>query len=64
MMRWLKCKDASLLASREYDAPLNWAERASLRLHYVICTSCRNFRNNLKILRLAMKQYLDRGADK
>lgn len=52
------------MLSREHDQPLSAGDRASLRLHLMLCSACRNFKNNLLIIRAAMKQYLDKGADR
>ena len=62
MVKWLKCKDVSLLVSREHEQPLTRGERFWMRLHLAICTGCRNFKNNMAILRAAMKQYLEKGS--
>lgn len=59
----LTCKDVSLLISRQHERPLNSGEKFWLRLHLYICTGCRNFQNNTRLMRAAFKRYLDQGKD-
>jgi len=56
----LNCKDVSVLISRQHDQPLTIGEKFWLRLHLYICNGCRNFANNMQMMRAAMKRYLDR----
>ena len=51
-----------MLVSREHEAPLTLAERFWLRLHLFVCAGCRNFRNNMVILRTALTRYLEDGS--
>ena len=53
------CKDVSELLSQGQDRPLNWVERVRLRVHLLLCDSCRNFRNQLEFLRTAVRRYRD-----
>lgn len=53
------CKDVSELLSQGQDRPLNWVERVRLRVHLLLCDSCRNFRNQLEFLRTALRRYRD-----
>ncbi len=62
-MKRLKCKDVAELISRRHEHPLSTGEKFWLRLHLYICTGCRNFENNMTIMRAALKRYLDRGRD-
>ena len=62
-MKRLTCKDASALISREHDQPLTAGEKLWLRLHLFICNGCRNFLNNTRVMRSALKRYLDQGKD-
>jgi Putative zinc-finger len=61
IVKRLNCKQVSELVSRQHEHPLSLAERFWLRLHLAICTGCRNFQNNVQIMRAAMKAYLDKG---
>ena len=63
-MKLLTCKEASESISRRHDHPLTFAERFGLRLHLIVCTGCRNFRNNLQFMRDAMQRYLNQGKDR
>lgn len=50
----LNCKQASKLISQSLDRPLSWAERCQLKLHLIICTPCRRFSRQLKLLAAAI----------
>jgi hypothetical protein len=50
--------------SRQHEQPLTFSEKFWLRLHLYVCTGCRNFQNNMQLMRAAMKRYLDQGGDK
>ena len=63
IVRKLNCKDASILLSRQHEFPLATSEKFWLRVHLYICTGCRNFANNLRLMRAAMRRYLDKDAD-
>jgi hypothetical protein len=56
----LRCKEASLLASRELDEPLNLAERIALRGHHLICSSCRRFGQQIRFLHRAFQERAER----
>jgi hypothetical protein len=55
----LTCQDVSRLLSERQDEALPAADRARLRLHLVICRTCRNVSEQMDFLRRAMRQ-LDR----
>lgn len=46
----LSCYKATALISLSHERPLLFKERTSLRVHTLICSACRNFRNNSRIL--------------
>ena len=53
------CREASALASNGEDSTLPRREGVALRLHQLICRSCRRFRRHLKQLRsgvIALRQ--------
>jgi Putative zinc-finger len=52
----LDCKDVSRLISDGQDQDLPAAERAQLRLHFVICQACRNVDEQMQFIRRAMKK--------
>ena len=47
----MRCDEASLLLSKEQDAPLTAVERWAMSLHLVSCRVCRRYRKQLKLLR-------------
>lgn len=51
----LSCKDASHLVSESQERPLGFRERWGLRMHLLICFSCRRFERQITLLRLALK---------
>ncbi len=55
----LDCKDVSRLISDGQDQELPAAERAKLRLHFVICQTCRNVDEQMQFIRRAMKKLGD-----
>ena len=52
----LDCKEMSRLISEGQDLALPPAERARMRLHFVICETCRNVDDQMGFLRRAMKR--------
>lgn len=58
----LSCRDATELCSREQEAPLAWSVRLGLRSHLLMCRSCNRYRQQLDVLRQAMRQYADGQA--
>ena len=52
----LDCKEMSRLISEGQDLTLPAAERARMRLHLVICETCRNVHEQFDFLRRAMRQ--------
>lgn len=52
----LDCKEVSRLISFGLDADLPPGERARLRLHFVICATCRNVDEQMKFLRHAIRE--------
>ena len=58
----IDCKDVSRQISEGQDLTLPPADQARLRLHFVICETCRNVRDQFDFLRRAMGQF-QRGAE-
>ena len=52
----LDCKAISRLISDGQDRDLPPAERARMRLHFVICETCRDVNDQFSLLREAMKR--------
>jgi hypothetical protein len=55
----IDCKDVSRLISNAQDQDLPPAERVQLRLHFVICETCRNVDEQMQFIRRAMKKFGD-----
>ena len=60
----LTCKGASELISRQHEHALSAGEKIWLTLHLYICTGCRNFQNNTRLIRAVLKRYLEQGNEK
>lgn len=52
----LDCKEVSRLISEGQDQALDPAARARMRLHFVICSACRNVDAQMNFLRLALRK--------
>jgi len=50
------CKQASKLISQSLDRPLTWSEKVQLRLHLFICDPCMHFKQQLNLLRTALRR--------
>lgn len=55
-MKMLPCKDVTRLVSQGLDRELGLGDRVALRLHFVICASCRNFKRQMAFLRRAIQR--------
>lgn len=47
------CRDHGVLISRDADGELPRASRIGLRLHYLLCRSCRHFAAQLRLFKRA-----------
>lgn len=52
----LTCKQASQLISQSLDHPLSWSQKVKLRLHLLVCIPCNQFKQQLKLLRVALQR--------
>lgn len=59
----LRCAAASELASRAMDEPLGFPERLALRGHWLVCSQCRHFRDQLVVLREAGRRHKVRCSE-
>ena len=59
----LDCKAVSRLISEGLDQDMPPPERARLRLHFVICATCRNVEEQMAFLRRAMRDLGQRDDD-
>ncbi|MFS1523606.1 zf-HC2 domain-containing protein [Microbulbifer sp. 2304DJ12-6] len=57
------CREATRLMSESQERSLNVREQARLRFHLAMCTPCRNFGKQLKILRRISKSYVEGGPE-
>ena len=55
MLLTLSCRLASQLLSKAQDTQLTMTERVALRLHLLICRSCRRFNRQLILLRQILR---------
>ena len=52
----LDCKQVSRLISNGLEETLSAPERARMRLHFIICQTCRDVDEQMQFLRRAMRQ--------
>jgi len=52
----LDCKEVSRLISDGQDQQMDAAKRARMRLHFVLCATCRNVDEQMSFLRRAMRE--------
>lgn len=57
------CREITRLLSEAQERELTLNERASLRLHTMICSGCRNFGRQVDILRDISRAYSRGAAD-
>jgi len=53
----LTCKQVSELVSYSLDRRLSWLERWRLGVHLKVCEGCRNFQNQMGLLRKAIRHH-------
>lgn len=53
------CKDISALISQSMDQRLSLMKRLSIRLHVSMCSLCRRYEKQLRLLREAADRYAD-----
>lgn len=56
----LNCKNATRLMSESQERPLSLMERMSLKLHVSMCSGCKNFNEQMKVVRLMTRSYAKR----
>ncbi|HZW87358.1 MAG TPA: zf-HC2 domain-containing protein [Gallionella sp.] len=56
----LSCKQASELLSQAMERDMTLRERFLLRVHLLICDSCKNFSRQIEVMHLACRNYLER----
>jgi hypothetical protein len=58
----LNCRQATQLMSESQDRPLTNGEKLALKLHTLMCKGCRNFEQQLPVIRLIARNYAERPA--
>jgi sporulation-control protein spo0M len=53
----MNCRQATKLLSEKMERPLSAREKMTLRLHTVLCSSCRQFGHHLQEIREISKSY-------
>ncbi|WP_445398303.1 zf-HC2 domain-containing protein [Zobellella sp. An-6] len=56
----LNCRQATQLMSESQDRPLAAGEKLALKLHTLMCRGCRNFEQQLPVIRRIARRYADR----
>ena len=51
------CKDVTRLVLQSQDRPLGTMESVELHLHWLICNSCRHFKNQHRLMRTALDRW-------
>ena len=58
------CKDVTRLVLQSQDRPLRPMETLSLQLHWLACKGCRRFKDQQRLMRVALDRWkLYRDAD-
>lgn len=63
MKLMLDCRHAAELLSRRHDEPLAATQQARLRLHLMVCVSCRTVADQFELIRQAMRRLHERHED-
>jgi predicted anti-sigma-YlaC factor YlaD len=50
------CKEVHRLTSESMDRELTMVERTRVRLHLLVCNACRNFTDQMDLIRKAMRR--------
>ncbi len=56
----LNCKESARLMSQGMDRPLSTRERLGLRFHLLMCSGCRNVRQQMSFIRHACQSWIRR----
>ena len=60
------CKEVHRLTSEGLDRELTVVERARVQMHLLVCNACRNFTDQMNLIRKAMRKLApdgDKDAD-
>lgn len=62
---FVNCKEVIELSSRALDSRLSWRDVLKMRLHFLVCTGCRRYHAQLRIIRRIMRNLAESvGADR
>jgi predicted anti-sigma-YlaC factor YlaD len=53
----LTCKEVHRLVSERLDRRLSPVEHTRMRIHLVLCAACRNFEDQMQLIRGAMRRF-------
>lgn len=53
----LNCNQVSQLVSESRERPLTLKERIESKIHLMMCSGCRDFKNNVDIIHKAMHKF-------
>lgn len=53
------CRDVSALVSQGMDGRVSWRRRLTIRMHLSMCSLCRRYERQLRLLREAADSYGD-----
>lgn len=59
----INCQQATQLMSEAQERELDWSERVSLRMHTLMCGSCRRFGQQMDTLRLLARHYVRQAPE-
>lgn len=58
----LNCNQVTHLCSEEQDRDLTLGEQLGVGMHTMMCKGCKNYRKQMKFLRMAAKRYAEGAA--
>jgi len=58
----LNCKQAAALMSQGMDKKLGTLQRVNLRFHLMMCSGCRNFSDQIMLLRKSCEKFPQQGS--
>jgi predicted anti-sigma-YlaC factor YlaD len=57
------CREVHRLTSEGLDRELSVVERARIQMHLLVCAACRNFTDQMNLIRRAMRQLAPEKPD-
>ncbi len=59
----ISCRRAAELISKELDTDLSFQQRVRLGFHTIVCSGCRRFRRQLKVIDVAVTEFFEISSD-